>query len=219
MKVGTDAVLLGAWTPITPDCKNILDIGTGTGVIALLAAARSSEAKVIGIEIDSIAAKQAAENAAASPYADRLTIEPIAIQDYLPSNSFDVIISNPPFFSGGVLSEQLDRQTARHTVKMPHHDLLRFVQRHLSPNGQFCVILPKIEGLRFLEVAASFRLHPSHTLRMRPFADQPVNRLCLALGHAAEVNPIEREIVQYEAPGVWTEDFRDLVGPFYPPLQ
>lgn len=217
MKVGIDAVLLGAWSPITPDCKHILDIGTGTGVIALLAAERANTAQITGIEINAEAAAQAKENAQASPFNGRIEIIAGPVQDFATSNNdlYDLIITNPPFFSGGVLSDHLDRQTARHTVKLSHQDLLRSVQQLLSPKGTFCCILPKLEGLRFIELAASVQLYPQQVLRVRPRAEKPVHRLLLAFSRMKR-EPEESEIIQYGEEEKWTEDFTDLVGGFYP---
>lgn len=217
MKVSTDAVLLGAWAPIPANCKRVLDIGAGTGVLALLAAQRAPHAEVIGVEIDTAAAQQAAENAAASPFQERVKILETSIQDYVRAHQdqFDLIISNPPFFSGGVLNEQLNRQAARHTVKLSHADLLRSVQQLLSPQGVFCLILPKIEGLRFQELAASVKLYPQQILRVRPKMGKPVHRLLMAFSHEALAAPLEEEIVQYAAEREWTPAFDQLVGTYH----
>lgn len=201
MKVGTDAVLLGAWAPLPPFCRYILDIGAGTGILSLMLAQRCPEAKVVGVEIDAEAAAQASENAAASPYANRLRIEEAAIQDYRPELplAFDLIISNPPFFSGGVLSDMLDRQSARHTVRLSHQDLLRSVQQHLAADGTFCLVLPKLEGLRFVEIAASMQLYPHQQLAMRPRSGKGINRLCIAFKRQPCAEMVYQEIVQYQA--------------------
>ncbi len=200
MKVGTDAVLLGAWAPLPQPCRHILDIGTGTGVLSLMLAQRCPEAEVVGVEIDAEAAAQASENAAASPYTDRLRIEAKAIQDYRPEPplTFDLIVSNPPFFTGGVLSDMLDRQSARHTVRLSHQDLLRSVQQHLSADGTFCLVLPKLEGLRFIEIAASMQLYPHQQLAMRPRSEKGINRLCIAFKRQPCKDVVYQEIVQYE---------------------
>lgn len=200
MKVGTDAVLLGAWAPLPQPCSQILDIGAGTGVLSLLLAQRSPEAKVVGIEIDAEAAAQAAENAAASPYANRVSIEALAIQDFKPQPTvaFDLIISNPPFFTGGVLSDMLDRQSARHTVRLSHQDLLRSVQQHLAADGIFCLILPKLEGLRFIEIAASMQLYPYQQLAMRPRSGKAINRLCIAFKRQPSPAIEYQELLQYQ---------------------
>lgn len=216
MKVGIDAVMLGAWAPLPDPCGRILDIGTGTGILALLAAERCPHAEVIGVEIDPAAAEQAAENFQASPYSARLRVAEAPIQDFMwdEKGTFDLIVSNPPFFSGGVLSAQLERQTARHTVRLSHADLLRAVQKLLSPTGLFCVILPKLEGLRFVEIAASMKFKKQHCLQLRPREGKSINRLLLAFGRA-DIPCEDETIIQYGEGQAWTEAFQALVGGYY----
>lgn len=218
MKVGIDATTLGAWAPIPQPCKRILDIGTGTGILALLAAQRVPEAKVIGVEIAEADAQQAGENFADSPFADRLLARQVSIQEYAKSNpeTFDLIISNPPFFSGGVLSEQLEKQTARHTVRLSHADLLHATQQLLRPEGLFCVVLPKIEGLRFIEIAASMKFKLHHLLKLRPRAGKPTHRLFIALGMTEPQELIEREMIQYREGNSYSEEYAALVNEYYP---
>lgn len=181
MKVGTDGVLLGAWAN-TGAAQRVLDIGTGTGLIALMLAQRTLQAHIVGVEIDAEAAAQAQENAAESPFADRISIQTTSIQDWAAQapERYDLIISNPPFFSGGVLSDRQDRTLVRHTVKLSHQDLLRSVQQLLAPDGHFCVILPVLEGMRFQEMAARYNLHTHHVCEVLPRPDEPANRLLLS---------------------------------------
>lgn len=218
MKVGIDATTLGAWIPIPEPCKRILDIGTGTGILALMAAQRVVDAEVIAVEIDEDAAQQARENFAESAYADRLTSHQVSIQDYVKSKpgTFDLIISNPPFFTGGVLSEQLEKQTARHTVRLSHTDLLHAVQQLLRPGGLFCVVLPKIEGLRFIEIAASMKFKPHQILKMRPREGKPTHRLFIAFGTTAPDQLIEKELIQYGEGNKYSEEYAALVNEYYP---
>ena len=115
MKVGTDGVLLGAWA----DCngaKRILDIGTGTGVIALMLAQRNAEAEVQAVEIDETATRRARSNFDLSPWAERLTVENCAVQEFAPAEKFDLIVSNPPYFVDSLLPPDAKRSTARHTT-------------------------------------------------------------------------------------------------------
>lgn len=182
MKVGTDGILLAAWARVG-EVRHILDIGTGTGLIALMLAQRQTEAQVIGIEIDQAAAEQARDNIAASPFADRVEIIQGSIQDYTQTavGTFDLIVSNPPFFTGGVISEQEGRASVRHTVKLSHQDLLRSVQRLLAPAGSFCLVLPWLEGLRFMELAKSYQLYTWQKIKVSPSPEKSPNRLLLSL--------------------------------------
>lgn len=194
MKVGTDGVLLGAWAPVE-GIKRALDIGAGTGVLALMLAQRQPSAEVIGVEVDEQAASQAKVNVANSPFSERVVIEHLSIQSYAQNpaaGTFGLIVSNPPFFTGGVLSDNQERASVRHTVKLSHQDLLRSVQRLLSPTGKFCTVLPLLEGLRFEELAATYQFHLTHKCEIRPRIDKPINRLLLQF----EKQPAREEVVK-----------------------
>ena len=125
MKVGTDGTLIGAW--FSADCNNsrILDIGTGTGLIAIMAAQRFSGAQVVGIDIDSDCIEQANENVAASPWCDRISIIHSALQEFTSSEGFDAIVSNPPYFVDSLLSPDEKRSTARHANTLSFNDLTK----------------------------------------------------------------------------------------------
>ena len=147
MKVGTDGTLIGAW--FSANCNNcrILDIGTGTGLIAIMAAQRFSDAQIIGIDIDSDCIEQARENVAASPWSERISIIHSALQEFTSSKGFDVIISNPPYFVDSLLSPDDKRSTARHTTSLSFSDLFDGVERLLAQDGTFALILPPAEVL------------------------------------------------------------------------
>ena len=157
MKVGTDGVLLGAWAP---GGKRILDVGTGTGLVALMMAQRYSEAHIVGIDIDIDACDQAAENAAASPFGDRVEIVHSRLQDYLflqdtgtsssDVASFDAIVSNPPFFVNSLKNPDNKRSMARHSDVLPFRDLWLGVKRLLTDEGTFSVILPSEVKEKFI---------------------------------------------------------------------
>jgi tRNA1Val (adenine37-N6)-methyltransferase len=182
MKVGTDGILLGAWAPIE-EAQHILDIGAGTGLIGLMVAQRTQEGRVVLVEVDPDAAAQATENVQNSPFSDRAEVIKDSIQQYSTTNQakFDLIVSNPPFFTGGVISEQEGRANVRHTLKLSHGDLLRSVQRLLAPSGSFCVVLPWLEGLRFAELAAGYHLYPHRLAKVSPHPDKSPNRILLQL--------------------------------------
>lgn len=120
MKVGTDGVLLGAWTEVYPSDRRILDIGTATGLIALMMAQRAPEAQIVGIDILDIA--EARENAAASSWGPRLTFEQCPAQEFTAAEPFDLILSNPPFFVDALTCPNAGRTTARHTVTLSYED-------------------------------------------------------------------------------------------------
>jgi tRNA1Val (adenine37-N6)-methyltransferase len=144
MKVGTDGVLLGAWARLDESHHRVLDIGTGTGLIALMAAQRTEGwgAEIVGVEIDPLAAEDARENVARSEWAQRVTIAQTPIQDYVPEVQFDHIISNPPYFVASLLSPDAARTTARHTTSLTFDELAAAAARLLAPEGALSVVLP-----------------------------------------------------------------------------
>ena len=193
MKVGTDGVLLGAWADVA-DAKKILDIGTGSGVIAIMMAQRTEEAMVHGIEIEAAAYAQAKANMENCEWADRLQPIHQSIQEYakLSREEYDLIISNPPFFSGGTFSFNENRTNVRHTVKLPHGDLLSAARKLLSKEGKLCLILPLLEGLRIQEVAQHYRLYCTKITEVKSRPGQSTERLLMQF-EKAEAKTIQKE--------------------------
>lgn len=139
MKVGTDGVLLGAWAN---GGSHILDIGAGTGVVALMMAQRFPQATVEGVEIDGLAARQAADNALASPYSGRISIHQMPLQDFKPQSAFDSIVTNPPFFVGSLASPQPSRTLARHAKTLTYADIFSFASAWMADNGEISAVMP-----------------------------------------------------------------------------
>lgn len=217
MKVGTDGVLLGAWVEVS-GMQKALDIGAGTGVIAIMLSQRNPELVVHGVEIDEVSCVQAAQNMQHSPWAERLCAICSSIQDYAETHTgnYDLIVSNPPFFSGGALSESHSRLHVRHTVKLPHGDLLSATRKLLNPDGVFAVILPLLEGLRFVEMARSYRLYCERMTEVRTKADKPVSRLLLQFSpHIPDVLRKDSLVIQEDGINAWTPEYRALTEAFY----
>ncbi|MEM1319825.1 MAG: methyltransferase [Bacteroidota bacterium] len=217
MKVGTDGVLLGAWADCQ-DARSILDIGCGTGLIAIMLAQRNVEAAIHAVEIDEVSWQEACYNMQQAPWAQRLAAYNLPIQQYAreTDNRYDLIVSNPPFFSGGTFSDQNDRNLIRHTVKLPHGDLLVAVRRLLSKEGRFCVILPLIEGLRFREIAERYHLFCTRMTEVRPKKDKKIERLLLQFEHERGGDEqVDELIIQHENRNDYTEDYIALTGEFY----
>ncbi len=215
MKVGTDGVLLGAWADIS-QAEYVLDIGTGTGVIAIMLAQRSADATIHAVEIDEEACSQATENMQKTAWAGQLHAFNISIQEFAKThkNKYDLIVSNPPFFSGGTFSSSQDKASVRHTVKLPHGDLLLATRSLLRENGKFCVILPHLEGLRFKEMAGTYNLYCSKTTEVRPKPGKQVERLLLQFER--EVKPMKKEeLIIWKNEEEWTEEYKKLTGEFY----
>jgi tRNA1Val (adenine37-N6)-methyltransferase len=221
MKVGTDGVLLGAWANIEA-AQNILDIGTGTGVIAVMLAQRSQNTegvKIHAVEIDAMAAEQAQVNFKAAPFAERLAVFPLSIQDFAQKSThkYDLIVSNPPFFTGGTLNSNGDKTNVRHTVKLPHGDLLSATRSLLAKGGRFCVILPLIEGMRFIEIAATYGFYNTQRMDVRFKKEKPIERLLLSFEQSHKTLAHEELILQHSTSGDrdFTDEYRNLTKDFY----
>lgn len=214
MKVGTDGILLGAWVDIS-DANFILDIGTGSGLIAMMLAQRST-ASIEAIEIDEAARKQAAQNFELTKWGDRLSALHTSVQDFAKTsqNKYDLIVSNPPFFSGGAFSSNQDRANVRHTIKLPNGDLLSAARNLLSKKGRFCVILPVMEGLRFKEMAMNYGLYCSRITEVRPFPEKAANRVLIQF-EKIQKELIEDSFVVWEKEQKYSTDFVDLTSEFY----
>jgi len=218
MKVNTDAVLLGCWSNVQ-DKKKSLDIGTGTGVIALMMAQRNPNLISWGIDIDQNSADIAELNMKKSPFFKRMISKHISVQDLsheLPGY-FDLIVSNPPFFSGGTFSSNENKGFVRHTIKLSHSDLLLSVKRLMATDGHFDVILPYIEGLRFLELAAGYGLYPSRFTEVYTKKQKPIERLLLSLCANKTEDVHKNQIVLHDAEGIYgySSDYTELSRDFY----
>ena len=144
MKVGTDGVMLGAWSPVSR-ARHVLDIGTGSGLLALMLAQRTASTVTIdAVELDEQAAAQAQENAQASPWADRITVHSADIRQWSKENTarYDLIVSNPPYFEEGVKCSTPERERARYTTTLDHYSLLEIAATLITEEGFFCVVLP-----------------------------------------------------------------------------
>ena len=216
MKVGTDGVLLGAWANAV-EAQKILDIGTGTGVIAIMIAQKIKDGIVHAVEIDEAAYLQARENVAQSPFLERLAVFHDSIQDYakMCEERYDLIVSNPPFFTGGTFSLNQDKTNVRHTVKLSHGDLLQSSRQLLRTDGRFCVILPMLEGLRFIEVARNYHLYCTKVTEVIPKAGKGVERLLIQLELTEKVVERDQLIIQHEDRNDFTEGYKNLTRAFY----
>lgn len=185
MKIGTDGVLLGAWANIA-QASSILDIGTGTGVLALMAAQRNPKASIHGVEINPDAQEQAQENFAQSPWKERLQLFPLSIQDYCshyPTKSYDSLLCNPPYYPAAHHTpiQQKARSQARSTVSLDFFTLLKHAKALLSPTGNFSLILPQKEGQHFLDMASSTGWWIAQEVAVVPRAGKESNRVLLEL--------------------------------------
>lgn len=214
MKVGTDGILLGAWAEVESAGK-ILDIGAGTGLIALMLAQRS-EALIDAVEVDEKAWRQAADNFDQSPWSMRLQAFHVSIQEYARVNrdTYDLVVSNPPFFSGGVFSSNQGRASVRHTIKLPNGDLLSAARNLLTREGRFCVVLPVLEGLRFKEMAKNYGLYCNKLMEVFPKKDKKANRLLMCFEKKSK--DLEKDhLIVYNEKGNYADRMITLTKSFY----
>jgi tRNA1Val (adenine37-N6)-methyltransferase len=216
MKVGTDAVLLGAW--VRPNgAKRILDIGTGTGIIALMLAQRSS-AFIDGIDIDDLACLQAQENVALSPWKEQVRILHHSLQDYSEETStrYDLVVSNPPYFLDSSKANGLERTTARHADLLPYRELIDSVIHLLDKKGKFCVILPVKEAAILRELANEKGLQLSKLMRVRTKADQETEKRHIMQFEFAPSSFSEDTIViEKDERHEYTEEYKELTRDYY----
>ena len=212
MKVGTDGVLLGAWA----DCngaKRILDIGTGTGVIALMLAQRNAEAELHAVEIDEVASCRARANFDMSPWTERLEVSCCAVQEFEPSEKFDLIISNPPYFVDSLLPPDSKRSTARHTHDLSFEELDSAVARLLADNGRFALILPTVEFDKYLAIT---QLSLVRRCDVYPKVGAEVKRVMAEFAKSKPLAIVHEYItIEVEKRGDYTEEYRTLTKDFY----
>ncbi len=212
-KVGTDGVLLGAWADVSRAYR-ILDIGTGSGVIALMMAQRSpSQTHIDAIDISEEDCKQARENIAESPWPHKISVERSSLQQF-ESNPYDLIVSNPPFFIDSAKPPVTERIRARHTESLSPEELLIHTKRLLSPKGTLCVILPVKEGQSLIVLAESHGWHCIRLCEFRARLHKPVERLLIQLDQQKHDTQKE-SLILYENDEVWTTSYKDLTRDFY----
>ena len=217
MKIGTDGVLLGAWTPIKNNPFSILDIGTGTGIIALMLAQRSSAEQIDALEIDEQAYEQATDNFENSPWNERLFCFHAGLDEFVeePEDEYDLIVSNPPFYGEDYKSNNEQRDLARFQDAMPFEDLIEAADLLLSENGIFSVIIPFKEEEKFLALARDYELFPIKITRVKGTPTSKIKRSLLAFNRNEITNfPID-ELTIETARHIYTPDYIALTKDFY----
>lgn len=217
MKIGTDGVLLGAWTPIENNPFSILDIGTGTGIIALMLAQRSSANQIDALEIDENAYEQATDNFENSPWNDRLFCFHAALDEFVeePEDEYDLIVSNPPFYTEDYKSQNEQRDLARFSDAMPFEDLIEVAALLLSENGIFSVIIPFKEEENFLALANEYELFPLKITRVKGTSTSETKRSLLAFSRNENPPfPVDELIIE-TARHIYTQEYIALTKDFY----
>ncbi len=203
MKVGTDGVLLGAWAKGGP---RILDIGTGTGIIALMMAQRYPEAQVTAIDIDEGAVRQAEQNVSQSPFLGRISVLQQAVQEHL--GEYESIVSNPPFFIDSLQAPDEQRNMARHTATLSYAELMKAAYRLLADNGEFSVVIPFDYRRRMEDEAVFVGFFPSRVCGVKTTERKPAKRYLLAF--RKHPCPCQKEQLT-----IGSEDYQALTSAFY----
>jgi len=216
MKVGTDGVLLGAWAPLDHRPFSILDIGAGTGLIALMLAQRSNAEQIDGIEIDDDAYEQAVENFENSLWGDRLFCYHAGLDEFMdePEDEYDLIVSNPPFYTDGYLSGDEQRDKARFTESLPFEDLIEASALLLSEDGVLAVIIPFKEEEKFIALAKQDELYPFKITRVKGTPTTEVKRSLIAFSRDVKEIVIDELTIEIERHN-YTEAYTELTKEFY----
>lgn len=215
MKVGVDGVLLGAWADVN-STKRILDIGTGSGLIALMLAQRS-DAEIQAIDIEPNAVIQANENRNNSAWSKRIKIQHISLQDFAKyaQEKYDLIVSNPPYFIDSVKNPDDRRTLARHTDSLSHTELVLYSKQLLSSKGRLAVILPLNQGLEMIEIAANADLFCNRICYVYPKPGAEIKRILLEFGMEIQAQQIDSIVIEGSRRHEYTAKFTALVKDFY----
>ena len=216
MKVGTDGVLLGAWATLDHEPNSILDIGAGTGLIALMLAQRSTAQTIDAIEIETEAYEQCVDNFEVSSWGDRLFCYHAGLDEFVEEleEQYDLIVSNPPFYSEDVTSGNSARDKARQNSSLPFNDLLQGISKLLSMDGVFSVIVPFKEEGRFIKLASEVHLFPKRITRVKGNSSTETKRSLLEFGFAETEFSVTELIVEKER-HQYTSAYIDLTKDFY----
>lgn len=215
MKVGIDGVLLGTWADVV-GAKNILDIGTGTGLITLMLAQRS-KANIRAIDIDKAACIQAQENVNISDWTDRISIQQLSLQAFSKQANikYDHIVSNPPYFVDSLKAGTLERTAARHTDSLTHEELILNAKSLLTETGRMSIILPVNEGLQCIEIAKNAGLYCSKLVTVYPKPSASAKRLLIEFSTTACIQENTELTIESDQRHQYSPEFTALAKDFY----
>jgi len=214
MKVGTDGALLGAWSDVSK-ANNILDIGTGTAIIAMMVAQRNNTAAITAIEIDEKALIDANFNVENCPWTNRIKIIQSSLQEFTPTLKFDSIISNPPFFENSLKSNSRSKIKARHTDSLHYSDILNFASIHLSSIGVLHLILPVENAEKCIETAIEGGFYLKRICKVHPVPHKSAHRFVFELTKTATPTISESLIIETGKRHDYSQQYIALTKAFY----
>ncbi|MAW94248.1 MULTISPECIES: methyltransferase [unclassified Leeuwenhoekiella] len=220
MKIGTDGVLLGAWTPVDQNPFAVLDIGTGTGVIALMLAQRYNAEVIDALELDEDAYEQAVDNFEASPWGDRLFCYHAHLYEFATEieDTYDLIVCNPPYFEGSTQLEEQQgsaREQARFEDAMPFELLVASVNQLLEETGIFCVIIPRVREEEFISLAAKANLYPLQITNVQGNPEVPAKRSLISFSRNSKASVQKETLIIETGRHQYTDAYQNLVKDFY----
>jgi tRNA1Val (adenine37-N6)-methyltransferase len=216
MKINTDGVLLGAIADANRPAA-VLDIGTGTGVIALMLAQRFSTAKIDAVEVDAAAAQTAANNFKASTFADRLAVYPLDFERYFDeyaATKYDLVVSNPPFYIDSLKSPGEKKTLAKHTDVDFFKRLVKSVAVHLTPGGRCWLILPVNIAVVVKAISEAFNIFPQKLIYVHSYEHSPAHRVILCLGFN-KISPEIGKFIIYDAVGIYSNEYKHVLQPYF----
>jgi len=208
-------VLLGAAMTIPPQARKALDIGTGTGVIALMVAQRSKDCIIRAIDIDPESAKEAQWNFENSPWSSRLSAQCVDLLQYESGQPFDLIFSNPPYFENSLKNPSARESAARHTSELSYREICAFAARCLSPQGTLSMILPAAEETSLIRTAASWGLKPFRIISVKTTAKKSVSRIVAEFAFDSQGRGLRREELVLQNGPDRTPEYQKLCEAFY----
>jgi tRNA1Val (adenine37-N6)-methyltransferase len=216
MKIGTDAVLLGAWTPYSSETR-ILDIGTGSGILALMMAQRNRQTKIDAIEINPDASALAQQNVNLSPWPEQVHIFGTSLQDFSKHKEYiySLIICNPPFFTGSLKAPDKIRSLARHNDTLPVRELLEITSKLLTENGKAAFIIPADAFEDWITKALKVSLYPAQVTKVRSSVNHSPHRVMVVFSRKENPAIVENELCIYRSKNVYSEEYRELTKDFY----
>lgn len=216
MKVGMDGSLLGAWAGGDLSPERILDVGTGTGLIALMCAQRFPKAEITAIDFPGGCLEQAQDNIDRSPFASRISLQGTILQQFESNSPFDLIVCNPPFFNKSSKSGSSERDKARHDDGLPFNELVRHTSDLLTPKGVLSVIIPEDRAPEFMGRAEEVHLHLNRSVKVRGRIGGVVKRRLLEFSPQLPLQSPELEELAVEADiKQWTREYEELLREFY----